>query len=97
RAWLAVDRLFSLQGVGTVVTGTLTRGSLREGDIVYAASETGVLETACRGLEVHGCRMTEVAAPSRVAINLARLSLEDISRGDVITKDPELIVSRRFD
>ena len=97
RAWLSVDRLFSLRGVGTVVTGTLTRGGLREGDVVYLATEAGVLETACRSLQVHGRRVTEATAPSRVAINLARLSLDAISRGDVITKDPELIVSRRFD
>ena len=97
RAWLSVDRLFSLQGVGTVVTGTLTRGGLREGDVVYLATEAGVLETACRSLQVHGRRVTETTAPSRVAINVARLSLDAIARGDVITKDPELIVSRRFD
>jgi selenocysteine-specific elongation factor len=72
RAWLSVDRLFSLQGVGTVVTGTLTRGGLREGEVVYLATEWGVLETACRSLQVHGRRVTEATAPSRVAINLAR-------------------------
>ncbi len=97
RAWLSIDRRFSLQGVGTVVTGTLTRGELREGEVVYLATEAGVLETACRSLQVHGRRVTEATAPSRVAINVARLTVEAISRGDVITKDPELIISRSFD
>jgi selenocysteine-specific elongation factor len=97
RLWLSVDRVFSVRGAGTIVTGTLTRGQLSEGEAIYVAREDGVLETACRGLETHGHRVASVAAPARVAINLARLPLEAVSRGDVITKDAELAVSRRLD
>jgi selenocysteine-specific elongation factor len=97
RVWLSVDRAFSLRGVGTIVTGTLTRGTLREGDLIYLATERGVLESACRSLQLHGRRVSEVSAPTRIAINLARVDLQAVRRGDVITKDSALVVSRRLD
>jgi selenocysteine-specific elongation factor len=97
RVWLGVDRVFSLRGVGTIVTGTLTRGKLREGDVIYVATETGVLQSGCRGLELHGRRVVEALAPTRIAINLARVDLGAVRRGDVITKDPDLALARRLD
>jgi selenocysteine-specific elongation factor len=97
RVWLSVDRTFSLPGAGTIVTGTLTRGTLREGDIIYVATRDALLESACRGLQEHGRRVRQAQAPTRVAVNLARLDLHCVRRGDVLTKDPELVRSRRLD
>ncbi len=97
RLWLPVDRVFSVKGAGTVVTGTLTRGTLALGETIWVASSRGIVESACRGLEVHGRSVRAVAAPSRVAVNLARLEVSDVARGDVLTLEPCLPVTRRFD
>ncbi|MCA9592532.1 MAG: selenocysteine-specific translation elongation factor [Myxococcales bacterium] len=97
RLWLPIDRVFSVRGAGTVVTGTLTRGTLHAGDALWVVGESGRQETACRGLEVHGEGRSEVRAPSRVAVNLARVDVADVHRGDVISADAELPSSKRLD
>lgn len=97
RAWLPIDRAFSIKGAGSVVTGTLTRGSISVGDRLFVAGEGGLVETACKGLEVHGESVKIARAPTRVAVNLARLEVADLSRGSVVTNDGELPVPRRID
>jgi len=97
RLWLPIDRVFSIKGAGTVVTGTLTRGSLSTGSTVWVAGPSGLLETPCRAIEVHGASVDEARAPTRVAVNLARVEVAQISRGDVLTLDAELPVTRRLD
>jgi selenocysteine-specific elongation factor len=80
---LFIDRVFTLRGIGTVVTGTLTGGSLRRGQqiVVYPSS----LETRIRSIQSHGHEL-EVAQPGmRTAINLPDLRLDQIKRGDVVT------------
>jgi selenocysteine-specific elongation factor len=80
---LFVDRVFTLRGVGTVVTGTLTGGSLRRGQqiVVYPAN----LETRIRSIQSHGHEL-EVAQPGmRTAINLPDLRVDQIKRGNVVT------------
>ena len=84
---LAVDRIFTVQGIGTVVTGTLTGGTLQKGQIVLAHPPGR--ETRVRGLQSHN-REQEVAQPgTRTAINLAGLSRDAVPRGATITL-PEL-------
>jgi selenocysteine-specific elongation factor len=97
RTWLPIDRVFSVKGAGTVVTGTLTRGSLTRGSVAFIATTRGVRESACRGIEVHGRAVESVAAPCRVAVNLARLEVADIGRGDVLTLEAELPLTTRVD
>jgi selenocysteine-specific elongation factor len=80
---LFIDRVFTLRGIGTVVTGTLTGGSLRRGQqiVVYPAN----VETRIRSIQSHG-RELEVAQPGmRTAINLSDLGVDQIKRGDVVT------------
>ena len=80
---LFIDRVFTLHGIGTVVTGTLTGGSLRRGQqiVVYPSN----LETRIRSIQSHGHEL-EVAQPGmRTAINLPDLRLDQIKRGDVVT------------
>jgi selenocysteine-specific elongation factor len=96
RVWLPVDRVFSIKGAGTVVTGTLTRGRIAVGDTRFVAGEREVIEASCRGLEIHGSVVSEAQAPTRVAANLGRVALADISRGDVVTKDRDLPRSRHI-
>ena len=83
RPRLPVDRSFTVAGFGTVVTGTLTGGTLEVGQEVELAP-SGV-RSRIRGLQSHG-RKTERALPgSRTAVNLTGVDREAISRGDVLT------------
>ncbi|MBU6429018.1 MAG: selenocysteine-specific translation elongation factor, partial [Cyanobacteria bacterium REEB65] len=77
---LPIDRVFSKQGFGTVVTGTLWAGRAREGEEVEL-QPSGV-KGRIRGLQVHGGKRTEVIAGQRVAINVAGLSHSDFERGE---------------
>lgn len=79
---LPVDRVFSVTGFGTVVTGTLTEGSIREGQeaVLYPHGQ----ETRIRKIQVHGENMEQAFAGQRVALNLANLKKTDINRGDVL-------------
>ena len=81
---LAVDRVFSLPGFGTIVTGTLTGGSLSLGDQVEIVP--GKHKARVRGLQTHKRKLTTAQPGSRVAINLAGVDRNLIRRGQVITK-----------
>ena len=84
---LAADRIFTVQGIGTVVTGTLTGGTLQKGQTVF--THPPGRESRVRGLQSHN-REQEVAQPgTRTAINLADLSRFAVRRGATITL-PEL-------
>ena len=82
RPRLPVDRVFTLSGFGTVVTGTLLDGSFSLGDeiVCLPAGKTGRI----RGLQNHNRKLQKVTPGYRTAINLNNLAKEDINRGDVI-------------
>ena len=83
RPRLPVDRVFSLGGFGTVVTGTLLDGAMRLGQDLEVVPRG--LRTRARGLQSHKAKV-EVAPPGRrVAINLGGLATDDVQRGDVVT------------
>ena len=97
RARLSVDRVFSVKGAGTVVTGTLVEGRIAAGAPLTLVGETTRAATSARGLEVHN-RAVEVAeAPTRLALNLGGLALDAVSRGDVITDDKAARATRTLD
>lgn len=80
---LFIDRVFTLRGIGTVVTGTLTGGQLRREQKIVV--QPGNLHTRIRSIQSHG-RELEVAEPGmRTAISLPDVSVEQISRGNVVT------------
>lgn len=83
RPRLAVDRVFTIAGFGTVVTGTLTGGSLRIGQEVETLPSGRPARV--RGLQTHGSKIDEAMPGSRVAINLTGVSKDEVSTGDVIT------------
>src|SRR5689334_15063698 len=87
RARLSVDRVFSVRGAGTVVTGTLVEGKIATGGPLFVVGGASVLSTSARGLHVHDHTVNMAVAPTRLAINLASLPLEAVRRGDVITDD----------
>ncbi|HID53179.1 MAG TPA: selenocysteine-specific translation elongation factor, partial [Anaerolineae bacterium] len=82
RPRLPVDRVFSLSGFGTVVTGTLIDGRFRLGDPVEIQPDGR--KGRIRGLQTHKTKL-EIAQPgSRVAINLTGVDRSQVKRGDVI-------------
>lgn len=83
RPRLPIDRVFSMSGFGTVVTGTLLDGQLQVGQEVELLPQG--LKTRVRGLQSHK-KTVELAQPgSRTAVNLTGLSTTDIARGNVLT------------
>jgi selenocysteine-specific elongation factor len=88
RPRLPVDRVFTLTGFGTIVTGTLLDGSFKMGQEVEILPQS--LKTRIRGLQTHQHKV-EIAQPgSRVAINLANVSRTDLARGDVVALPGQL-------
>lgn len=81
--YLPIDRAFPLKGVGTVVTGTLMRGRLKEGDQVAISSLPGTWRV--RSLNNHHTRVGEIASGHRVGINLAGVHADAVRRGDTLT------------
>ena len=84
---LFVDRSFTLRGIGTVVTGTLSGGSIRRSQDVFV--QPGNVSVRVRSIQNHG-RDVEIAQPGmRTAMNLPDLSIGEngIQRGDIITVD----------
>ena len=79
---LPVDRVFSVDGFGTVVTGTLVEGQIAEND--EAQLYPSGLVAKVRNLQVHGQTVPQARAGQRVAVNLAGLKKSDIRRGDTL-------------
>ena len=96
-AHLAVDRIFTIKGAGTVVTGTLTRGRLKLGEAIRVVGGASVIETTARGLHVHDRSVGEAEAPTRLAVNLGRGAVAEVERGFVVTTDPEIASTRVID
>jgi selenocysteine-specific elongation factor len=80
---LPVDRIFTLKGFGTVITGTAISGSISLDAPVEVLP--GGIRTKVRGLQSHGETLKKAFAGQRVAMNLQGVSKDDIKRGDVIT------------
>jgi selenocysteine-specific elongation factor len=78
-ARLPIDRVFTMKGFGTVVTGTLVAGTVRKEEEleVFPASK----RVRVRGVQVHGSPAQAAIAGQRTALNLAGLSTEDLARG----------------
>jgi selenocysteine-specific elongation factor len=92
---IPIDRVFTMVGFGTVVTGTLIDGELNLGQKVEILPQG--LETRIRGLQTHK-RKLEVALPgSRVAVNLVGVATEEIERGQVLTTPDWLTPTRALD
>ncbi len=92
---LPVDRVFSITGFGTVVTGTIISGSVREGDTVEIYPSG--IKAKVRGLQVHEKPAEIGEAGQRCAINLSGVKVEDIERGDVLAENDSLQASLMVD
>lgn len=79
---IPADRVFSVEGFGTVITGTLIEGEVSVGDPVMVYPKG--IETRVRNLQVHSHDVQTAYAGQRVAVNLAGLKKTDLEKGDVI-------------
>lgn len=95
RPRLPIDRVFTIAGFGTVVTGTLLDGQLKIGDEVEVLPQG--LRSRVRGLQTHK-RKEEVAVPgSRTAVNISGVAVDEIQRGNVIARPGTYQPTRRLD
>ena len=92
---LPIDRVFSVDGFGTIVTGTLIDGHIAVGD----EAQLMPLGNKCRvrNLQVHGRDVSAVYAGQRAAVNLAGIKKESISRGDVLCRTDSMQPSLMLD
>ncbi len=79
---LHVDRVFTIRGAGTVLTGTLWSGAIGRGATLRLLPGGG--EVRVRGVQVHGEAVEEAVAGQRVAVNLAGVAVTSVARGDVL-------------
>lgn len=92
---LPVDRVFTMHGFGTVITGTLTSGRIQVGDPVEIYP-SGVMSKV-RGIQVHNDAMNEAQSGMRTAINFQGLEKESVNRGDVLASPGALFPSYMVD
>ncbi|MBE0477087.1 MAG: selenocysteine-specific translation elongation factor, partial [Coriobacteriia bacterium] len=92
---LPVDRVFTIAGAGTVVTGTLWSGTVRRDESAELLPSRA--KARVRSVQVHSRSVEEAHAGQRVALNLAGLDKADVARGDVVAAPGTLTVTDRFD
>ena len=94
-ARLPIDRVFSVKGFGTVVTGTLVAGTIRREDELEVFP--GGLKVRVRGLQVHGESSDQSVAGQRTALNLSGASADDLSRGMMLAPASRLKATKSID
>ena len=95
RLW--VDRSFAARGSGTVVTGTLTGGSLRVDETVDVLTAAGRRSARVRALQTHQAALDAASPGRRLAVNLAGLAHRDVARGDAVVRASQWSPTRTFD
>ena len=92
---LPVDRVFTISGAGTVVTGTMWSGAAKRDDQVeiYPSGKTGRI----RSVQVHSMQVEKAVAGQRTAINISGLERDEIARGDIVAAPGSLTTTDRFD
>ncbi|MEG2789408.1 MAG: selenocysteine-specific translation elongation factor [Romboutsia sp.] len=94
-ARLNIDRVFSVNGFGTVITGTLIEGKISvEDDLVIYPKK---LITKIRSIQVHGKNVNTAYAGQRTAINISNIKVEEVKRGDVLAVNNSLEESMMLD
>ena len=95
RPRLPIDRVFTISGFGTVVTGTLVDGSIKVGDEMQTMPGGRLVRV--RGLQRHNQKVESVGPGSRVAANLSGADKNELSRGDVLANPGTIQPVRRID
>ena len=92
---LPIDRVFSMKGFGTVVTGTLVSGRIAVDDELMIAPGDRIVKV--RGVQVHGERQTDTVAGQRSAVNLGGVELEQVTRGQTLLAPGAFVETRVAD
>jgi selenocysteine-specific elongation factor len=95
RPRLPIDRVFTMSGFGTIVTGTLSDGHLAAGDEVEILPKG--LKGRIRGLQTHKKKEERAVPGSRTAVNISGVDVEQIQRGDVLAHPNQYQAVRRID
>lgn len=99
RARLPIDRVFSLTGFGTIVTGTLLDGRFAVGQTIEILPQQ--LRGRIRGLQSHKTKKNDVEPGSRVAVNITGIEKDDIARGNVLAAEgslrPTILMDTAYD
>ena len=90
-----IDRVFTLAGFGTVITGTLQGGSLKRGEEIEIMP--GGLRGRIRGLQTYNNDVETVLSGNRVAVNLSGIDKRDVSRGSVLSKPGNFCITTLVD
>jgi selenocysteine-specific elongation factor len=95
---LPVDRVFTMKGFGTIVTGTILSGRLKEGDRLSLQPKN--IEVRVKGLQSHGVNKSELMLGDRAAVNLHGVSVEEIERGNILVSlgylEPTYMFTSKF-
>lgn len=94
---MPIDRVFSIKGYGTVITGTILGGKINEGDLVHIMSQKGILNTKVKNLQIHGNAVTKATEGQRCAINLNKVETSQIERGHVLVKPDTIRPTSKLD
>jgi selenocysteine-specific elongation factor len=94
-ARLPIDRVFTMKGFGTVVTGTLVGGTIRKEQELEAFPSGRLVRV--RGVQVHGKPADAAVAGERTALNLTGASTDDLWRGMTLAPPATLVATRRID
>ncbi len=94
-ARLFVDRVFTLRGIGTVVTGTLWSGTIGEGDTLQVAARGD--DVRVRTVQVHDTAVPSASAGARVALGLPGVERRELRRGDALITPGAFPISYRLD
>ena len=92
---LPVDRVFTMEGFGTVVTGTVTEGTLHTGDKI--ALYPGEKPLRVRTIEVHDQQVEKAEAGQRAALNLPGIQKNKLSRGTILAESGSIFASDKLD
>ena len=92
---LPIDRVFTMKGFGTVVTGTVLGGAVALGDELVVLP--GGLTARVRGLEVHGAAVEQAVAGHRAALNLGGVAVGELARGDLLAHPGRVAASHILD
>jgi selenocysteine-specific elongation factor len=95
RPRLPIDRVFSMSGFGTIVTGTLTNGTLVVGEEIEVLP--GGARGRIRGLQTHRHKVERTVPGSRTAVNIAGTQVDALHRGDVLSRPGTYQSTRRID
>jgi selenocysteine-specific elongation factor len=92
---LPIDRVFTVKGFGTIVTGTVLGGAVALGDELLVVPSDRPARV--RGIEVHGAAVAQAIAGHRAAINVGGIAVDELARGDLLTHPGRVAASHILD